>query len=283
MKSKYIINSFLISTAICFLMNCTPDRTNDGNGISQGPIDASFKITKTSENHYMLSRNYNNFIFSRWNIDDDGFNAGKEQENIFMPDAGTYIIQHQAVGIGGIVGGTKSETIIVPTSDPISGNMVQGGRFDTAEEAAKWTIHKISPTGAQWIIANGKATIVAHDNNQQGIYQAINVVAGQKYSIDLVASSDTPLVNTWFEVYVLNTAPVTGQDISGTIYRNINTWDGCGTSKFGGKVSSLGCNTSKNSGVFTATTTGTIYLEIKCGGGTVNSLSIDKVEFRKIQ
>jgi hypothetical protein len=73
---------------------------------------------------------------------------------------------------------------------------------------------KISASGAQWVFANGKATIVASGSSQQGIYQAVNVVAGQKYSIDMVASSDTPLVNTWFEVYVLNTAPVTGQDVA---------------------------------------------------------------------
>lgn len=284
MITKYITKSILLGTATFFLASCTPDTIDgEGNGIAPQTLDASFKITKTAENHYSLKRNYNNFLISKWNIDDDGFNAGKEQENIFLPDAGTYVIQHQAIGVGGVVGGTSSETVVVPTSDPISGNMIQGGRFDTAAEAAKWTIHTISASGAQWVIANGKATIVASGNSQQGIYQAVNVVAGQKYSIDMVASSDTPLVNTWFEVYVLNTAPVTGQDISGTVYRNINTWDGCGTSKFGGKVSSVGCNSSKNGGIYTATTTGTVYLEIKCGGGTVNSLSIDKVEFRRIQ
>ncbi|WP_336690752.1 MULTISPECIES: hypothetical protein [unclassified Chryseobacterium] len=282
MITKYINKSLLVSSAILFLGSCTPD-TVDGNAIDQGALDASFKVTKTSENHYLLKRIYNNYINSRWDIDGDGFNNGKGEENLFLPDAGTYVIQHQAVGIGGVVGGTASETVVVPTSDPISGNMIQGGRFDTPDEVAKWSVHKISASGAQWVFANGKATIVASGSSQQGIYQAVNVVAGQKYSIDMVASSDTPLVNTWFEVYVLNTAPVTGQDVGGTVYRNINTWDGCGTSKFKGKVSSVGCNGSKNGGIYTATTTGTVYLEIKCGGGTVNSLSIDKVEFRRIQ
>lgn len=282
MITKYINKSLLVSSAILFLGSCTPD-TVDGNAIDQGALDASFKVTKTSENHYLLKRNYNNYINSIWDIDGDGFNNGKGEENLFLPDAGTYVIQHQAVGIGGVVGGTASETVVVPTSDPISGNMIQGGRFDTPDEVAKWSVHKISASGAQWVFANGKATIVASGSSQQGIYQAVNVVAGQKYSIDMVASSDTPLVNTWFEVYVLNTAPVTGQDVGGTVYRNINTWDGCGTSKFKGKVSSVGCNGSKNGGIYTATTTGTVYLEIKCGGGTVNSLSIDKVEFRRTQ
>jgi len=286
MITKYISKSLLLGPAIFLLASCTPDSIDgEGNGIVQGPLDASFKITKTSENHYSVKRNFNNYLMSKWNVDGDGFNTGKEEEKIFLPDAGTYVIQHQAIGVGGVLGGTSSETVVVPTSDPVAGNMIQGGRFDTPAEAAKWSIHKISASGAQWVVGNGTgvATIVASGNSQQGIYQAVNVVAGQKYSIDLVAASNTPLVNTWFEVYVLNTAPVDGQDISGTIYRNINTWDGCGTSKFGGKVSSIGCNSSKNGGIYTATTTGTVYLEIKCGGATVNSLSVDKVEFRRMQ
>lgn len=284
MITKYINKSFLISSAVLFMAGCTPETVDgDGNGLAQNAVDASFKVTKTAENKYALRANSNNYIFSKWNIDDDGYNAGKSEENIFLPDAGTYVIQHQAVAIGGVIGGTSSETIVVPTSDPISGNMIQGGRFDTPDEVSKWTVHKISASGAQWVFANGKATIVANGGSQQGIYQAVNVVAGQKYSIDMVASSDSALQDTWFEVYVLNSMPVTGQDIGGTVYRNINTWAGCGKSAFKGKVSSVGCDAVENAGIYTATTTGTVYLEIKCGGTTVNSLSIDKVEFRRTQ
>jgi hypothetical protein len=97
----------------------------------------------------------------------------------------------------------------------------------------------------------------------------------------MVASSATGLEDTWFEVYMLNSLPAPGNDVSGTVYRNINTWDGCGKTAFGGKVSAIGCNAGKNSGTYTATTTGTVYLVIKCGGKTVNSLSVDKVEIRK--
>jgi len=284
MITKYFNKSLLLASSFFFLASCTPDSVDgDGNGLSQGAVDGSFKVTKTSENRYRLITNGNNYITTKWNIDDEGFNIGKNIQDIFLPDAGTYVIEHQAYGIGGVLAGTGTQTITVPTSDPVSGNMIQGGRFDTPDEVAKWSIHKISASGAQWVFANGKATIVASGNNQQAIYQPINVVAGQKYSIDMVASSDTPLVNTWFEVYMLNSIPATGQDVGGTVYRNINTWDGCGTSKFKGKVSSVGCNASKNGGEFTATVTGTMYLVIKCGGQTVNSLSIDKVEFRRMQ
>lgn len=284
MITKYINKSLLIGSAAFFLAACTPDSVEEGNGLTQPAVDAKFTITKTSENHYHLKRvNDNNvgFINSQWNIDGDGFVNGKNEMDIFLPDAGTYVIQHSAVGIGGQSGGMTSQTIVVPTSDPVAGNIIQGGRFDTPDEISKWTIFPISSTGAQWVFANGKATIVASDSKQQAFYQAVNVEAGQKYAIDMVASSATGLEDTWFEVYMLNSLPAPGNDVSGSVYRNINTWDGCGKTAFGGKVSAIGCNASKNGGVYTATTTGTVYLVIKCGGKTVNSLSVDKVEIRK--
>lgn len=282
MITKYINKSLLLGSAILFLASCSPESTDEGNGLSQPSVDAAFTVTKTSENRYQLKRTYDNFINSQWNIDGDGFVNGQSAIDIFLPDAGTYVLQHNAIGVGGQVGGTASQTVVVPTSDPVAGNIVQGGRFDTPEEIAKWSIHTISPTKAQWVFANKEATIVASESNQQAIYTTINVEAGKQYTIDLVASSKTALQDTWFEVYVLNSMPASGQDISGTVYRNINTWDGCGKSAFGGKISSVGCG-SKNGGVYTATATGTVYLVIKCGGNTVKGLTVDKVEVRRMQ
>lgn len=281
MITKYINKSLLLGSAVFFMASCAPDSVGEGNGLAQDAVDGNFTVTKTAENRYKLTRNTNNFITSKWNIDDEGFNIGKNEENIFLPDKGVYVIEHQAIGKGGVIAGTGKQTITVPADDPVSGNIIQGGRFDTSDEISKWGIHTISPSGAQWVFANGKATIVASGGNQQAIYQAVNVVAGQKYAIDMVASSDTALEDTWFEVYMLNSLPASGQDVSGTVYRNINTWDGCGKSSFKGRVSTIGCNADKNKGIYTATTTGTVYLVIKCGGKTVNSLSLDKIELRK--
>lgn len=283
MITQYITKGLLVSSAIFFLASCSPDRVDgEGNGLTQPSVDAAFTVTKTAENRYHLKRTFHNFINSQWNIDGAGFVNGKNEIDIFLPDAGTYILQHNAMGIGGQVGGTASQTVVVSTSDPVAGNIVAGGRFNTPDEIAKWMIHTISPTKAQWVFAGEKATIVATESSQQAIYTKINVEAGKQYSIDLVASSPTALQDTWFEVYVLDTLPASGQDISGTVYRNINTWDGCGTSAFAGKISAVGCG-SKNGGVYKATATGTVYLAIKCGGKTVNGLTIDNVEVRRMQ
>ncbi len=286
MITKYINKSFLISSAIVFMAGCTPDTVDgDGNGLAQNPVDGSFSVTKTTENRYTLKTNANNYITTKWSVDGDAFKIGKNIQDLFLPDEGIYVIKHQAIGIGGVVAGTDSKTITVTSGDPVYGNIVKGGRFDTPADASKWTIHNISASGAQWILSNptGMATFVATGSNQQAIYQPIQVEAGQKYSIDMSVKSNTALEDTWFEVYVVNSVPAQGQDISGNVYRNINTWDGCGKAAFDDKISSIGCNGEKNGGVYTATTTGTVYLVIKCGGKTVNSLSIDKVEFRRMQ
>lgn len=282
MIKKYITTSLLLSAGIFFMTGCTPETVDEGYGITQPAVDAGFTVTKISENKYHLKRNYNNYLNSQWNVDGGGFATGKDEIDVFFPDTGTYTVQHNAIGIGGQVGGTASHTFVVATPDPIAGNILQGGKFETADDIAKWSIHAISPTKAQWVFSNKAATIVASESNQQAIYTQINVEAGKKYTIDLTASSASALEDTWFEVYVLNSLPAAGQDVSGTVYRNINTWDGCGKAAFGGKISAIGCG-SKNAGVYTATATGSVYLVIKCGGKTVNGLTIDNVEVRRTQ
>ena len=118
--------------------------------------------------------------------------------------------------------------------------------------------------------------------NQQGIYQTINVLKDKTYKIDLVAASTTGMSNTWFEVYCSTTAPTQGSDYNaGGILRNINTWDGCGTSAFSGKISVVGCNVDKNKGTFTPTADGVMYLVIKGGGEDLKGgISIDNIEVR---
>lgn len=277
---KYIIFSGMMLGTLA--VSCVPDSIDgDGNGlVPAANIDAGFTITQTSANHYVLKANTANYIVSKWDIGGAGFTNGKQEESIFLPDAGKYIIKHAAIGQGGNVAGMTEQTIDVPKSDPKAGNLVKGGKFDTAEDIANWKILKISNSKAAWTFGSGVATIIASESNQQAIYQAIDVVAGTKYNIDMFVSS-TGLKDTWFEVLVLDNEPPQGSDVSGTVYRNINTWVGCGKSEFSGKISAVGCDGDKNKGVYTATKTGKVYLVIKCGGASVNA-KVDNVEFRGI-
>lgn len=281
------LKTFYISAVAALAMltaACMPESPDEGNGLKTENLDASFNITPAtnSPNRFTISASNNNYIFSRWNIDDGaGFYTGKQSEEIFLPDAGTYTIQHQAYGIGGVYT-TTSKTLTVATSDPNSGNLVQGGKFETAEDIAKWTVLRISDSGTQWAFANGKATATGGGWNQQAIYQPINVVAGKTYKVDMVASSTTGVVNTWFEVYMSPLAPVQGTDYSdGGKKLSINTWAGCGMAPFSGKVSNIGCPPNENEGLFTATATGVVYLVIKVGGEDLKAgISIDNVEVR---
>ena len=283
---KINFKTLIMSCALAgtVLVSCVPDRVDgDGNGlVPPANIDAGFTITQTSPNHYLLKDNTTKYLNSYWNIGGEGFYKGGMEESIFLPDEGEYLIEHQAVGQGGVVASSSSQTINVAVSDANAGNLVQGGKFADAADWAKWTINNTG-TGANWTFTSGKATLTATNSAGQGIYQAINVVAGKQYKIDMLASSTSGCRDTWFEVYVGYDAPVQGQDYNGdgTKYRFISTWDGQGTSPFSGKISVVGG--SNNDGIFTATQTGVVYLGIR-GGGTdmKDGISITNVEFRGV-
>lgn len=274
-----------VITTIILATSCMPDDF-ENNGLKETSLDATFTISTVdgSPNNFILKTNASNYIGSKWNLG-DGAPAyfGSNEEEIFLPDAGDYTITHYAVGRGGFME-EESLPLNVATSDPNSGNIVLGGKFNTEDDISAWTILTISASGAAWNFSDGKATITGGGWNQQGIFQAIDVIEGKTYKIDLIASSTTGVSNTWFEVFCSTTAPTQNSDYSaGGTLRNINTWDGCGTSAFSGKISSVGCNASKNTGTFTAAATGTMYLVIKCGGENLSGgISIDNVEVRGV-
>ncbi len=270
-------------TLVITLASCFPDDFTD-NGLVDNSLDASFTVAPdpASPNRFVLKANATNFIMSKWELG-DGSPAfiGNHEQQIFLPDAGSYTIRHYAIGKGG---SEASETmpLTVATSDPNAGNIVLGGTLDSQEDIDKWSILTISASGAAWTFADGKATITGGDWNQQALYQAISVVKGKTYNIDMTCASASGVSDTWFEVFCSTTAPVQGNDYSaGGALRNINTWDGCGGSPFNGKISVVGCNAEKNSGTFTAADDGVMYLVIKCGGAALNSgISVDNIEIR---
>ncbi len=267
------------------ISSCQPDDNIDGNPLTASNLDATFTIipNTTSPNKFTLRANNTSYIKSAWNLDDGaGMSAGPMVKEIFLPDAGTYNIKHYAIGAGGVIV-ESSQVLNVTASDPNSGNLVLGGKFETASDISKWTILQISASGAQWTFANGKAKINASGWQQQGIYQEINLVAGRTYKVDLIASSTTGVSNTWFEVFLSNTAPVQNNDYSTGKVRQINTWAGCGSSPFSGWISSVGCGGDNAPGTFTPSVSGTAYLVIKSGGEDLqDGISIDNVEVRGI-
>ncbi|ULC58013.1 PKD domain-containing protein [Flaviramulus sp. BrNp1-15] len=267
-----------------FVVACQPDELGHGNGLTTTDLDAGFIITKVADanNTYLLTAN-SSYITSSWDIDNGaGFYSGGTSEEVFYPDAGTYSVKHKVTGIGGIAE-TFTQTIDVETSDPVAGNLVRGGKFLDASDHSEWTILNISGSGAIWTFNTGSATIVASGWNQQGIYQAIEVIAGKEYKIDMIVSGDGNN-ETWFEVFASTVEPVQWNDYANNVVMGLNTWAGCGIGTFSGSLSSVGCvdnsYSSSRSNTVTFDTSGTIYLVIKCGGSTTPGITITNVEMR---
>jgi hypothetical protein len=289
-----IICTILLPFAI---MACTEANYGDESltRITKSDLDPSFTVVSVSANKYKLTpTNNKNVLLSELDLGIGSFTSFNTGDTLFIPDAGIYNIRRFVVGAGGISSDTISKTITVATSDPVKGNLVVGGKFTTPADVAKWAIGGSGSGAGVWtftpgttisgITTPGKATLTAGGYAGNGIYQAINITGGFQYKIDMLVSSTTGLSDSWFEVYCDYTNPttVTGDySAGGTIY-SINTWNGSGKTPFSGKISIVGTPTKMN-GVFTATTTGTVYLVIRGGGNNMQAgVSVTNVEFRRM-
>lgn len=286
---------FILVMALGLLVSCQPDDNNGvGNGILGPVLDASFTVTPVTgkTNTYLLKANSTNYIGSKWDMGTGaGSNPGKSEETLFLPDAGTYTITHTAVGVGGQQYSTSKE-IVVETSDPIAGNIVQGGKFANAADWAKWTKwnKSLSDPTDQWKFFPGYATFTAAGYGYVGggIYQAVDVEANKTYIIDMVVSCPVGLVNSWFEVYCLPTPPVNG---SGSEYGDaatqgtvaIHTWTGTGLVPFNGKIRDIGKKTLPFYNGVSFPTSGKVYLMIRSGTeNTSPTITLKNVEMRAI-
>lgn len=283
--TKSILSLFAFSI-IYSLNSCQADKVQDNGLNNNNAIDASFSITQTPgvTNRYVLESPQNNALALKWELG-DGTSPyiGSLKQNVFYPDAGTYTIKHTAVGIGGVEY-FSTQDLVVPTSDALAGNLILGGKFRNTADHNKWTILNISGTSTNWTFNSGSATINGNSGgwDQQGIYQAINVVAGRSYKIDMTVSG-SGCQNTWFEVYVAPNPPVQNNDYTSLGRRiGLSTWDGCANTAFNGQLSALRCVGSGN--VVTFNNSGVVYFVIKSGGNNLGAsgITIKNVEFRGV-
>lgn len=284
MKStiKKWCSSFFVASVFAGLTACTPEETDLGNGLSDSNVDATFTVSPdpTSPNKFNLQGKTANVIQSKWIIDGVP-NQGEigVVKNIFFPDAGTYTVTHSAMGRGGVANNSTQE-IIVETSDPVAGNILLDGRFPDGQGV--WEVLHINGTNTNWTFAPGNATITGSSNDQQAIYQAVEVQANREYKLDMVVQG-SGATDTWFEVLASPTAPVQNQDYSaGGTRIGLNTWGGCGNTAFNGKLSEIGC--SGSGPVISFPTTGIIYIVIKSGGANLGTtgIKVSNVELRGI-
>ncbi len=285
-KIKMILNLvFAFVATLSLLTACQPDDVGNGNGILGPVLNASFTVTPVAGavNTYLVKSDYNNYITSKWNTGVNGSKPfiGKSEETLYYGDAGTYKVTHTAIGIGG-QSYSFSKDIVVAASDPAA-EVVKGGALIDATDWAQWTFLNISGGANSWNFTTGSVTYT-YAGEHQGIYQAIDVEAGQKYKVEMTVSSTTGLTDTWFEVYVMSQVPVQGSDY-GNYGRDgaagINTWVGCGKDPFDDLLSEVGCG-SKYKGIVLFPTTGIVYMVIRSGGGIAGtSITLKNISMRK--
>lgn len=281
-KKAYSI--FFIAALLAFATACQPEEDQADNGLEFNS-DASFTITPTngSANRFRLEANSSNYLSSKWIIDGVP-NTGHLgiPKDVFLPDAGDYVITHTVIGKGGVAT-SLSKNVTVTTTDPAAGNILRDGKFPNGKGI--WEVLNISPSGTSWTFNSGSATINGGGGNQQGIYQAIDVVAGKQYQVDMHVKG-SGATDTWFEVYVSTKPPVQGNDYSGNGDADkrisLNTWAGCGKNAFDGKLSEISC--SGTGSKFEFATSGVVYIVIKSGGQNLGTtgITISNVELRGV-
>jgi hypothetical protein len=277
-----------ISTAMAIMAGCSKPDVDD-NGLTETNLNAEFTITPVagSDHRFVVTASDSSYILSKWDFDNGaGAVAGRHSQQVFLPDAGTYNITHYAVGRGG-AHFSASKSVDIATSDPAAGNLVEGGKFETAEDEAKWTSFTIDGSSVTWSRSGGKMTVSGGNWGHAGIYQAVEVEANKEYRFDMVVSG-SGASETWFEVYFGKAKPAAGTDYTeGGRRIGMSTWDGCATSTFSGKITEIGCvgDLLDSDGKISFATGGTIYLVIKCGGANLGTsgISIDNVELRGVQ
>jgi len=283
MKMKNLkIKTLLFAGAMtAFLGACTPE---DADFSLPTAEEASFTVEPgSSDNRFLLTNTTPNAFGSYWNLG-SGYEKGDTQQEIFLPDVGTYDINLVSVTAGGIDTASVQQ-IVVDTPDPIAGNLILGSRMD-ADALNHWTVFNIS-AGVDFDLTNGKMVATGGGWGQTAMYQTVTVEAGNTYRFGATVAG-TGATDVWLEVYFGTVQPTAGVDYSdGGNKIGLNTWNGCGNTAFNGNLANIGCSGDLvgQNGEITFANSGTYYLVIKTGGADLGTggISIDNVELRRTQ
>lgn len=255
--------------------------------LGAAPTDAQVVIEKSAgadANHWVLKNKSTTVGVAYWDLG-NGATASGNEVTVFYPDVDVYKIVLTLAASGGMASTsiTHSQTV----ADPKAGNLVKGGKFATAGDIAQWTVQRIGDNVNSTIVfANGWVTIdnTAWTWGQAAIYQPIQVVAGQKYKVDLKFKTDG-IFNGWFKVYACTTQPTQLVEYSGPILvTEIGIWG-----DIPAKTGLLSIINNPDAGlksgcVVTFPASGTIWLEIQAGAQDMkDGVSFTNIEFRGVQ
>lgn len=268
-------------TVIVLAVGCSPTEIENGNPLSNPNIDATFTTTAdASGNHITTSGQTDGILVHRWDNGDGEF-KGNSNHEFFFPDAGTYTITHTVYGNGGSFNKSMNE-IIITKPDPISGNLILGGNFLNQQDYAHWI--KIDDDSAVWTFNQGSATLPLYGwiDPQAIIYQAIEVVAGKKYKIDMHIKGEVPGW-AWLDVFVEPVKPVQDVNYGGNGIKPKLGFENYGdTFQVDGLLSKIYKKGDATGAVMTFAQSGTQYLVIK-GNGNIGPLTITNIELRRVE
>jgi len=275
MKKLNIILLIVLAFTANIITSCDKDEKIPPPSADFTVQAAKLAVTFTSD--------VKNVRYYSWDFGDGSPVSREKSPSHFYEEGGTYTVTLTVTGRDGstIV---KSQEITVTA--PV--NYVLGGKFETADDEAKWTKFAINTNNnITWARTNGKMVATGGNGGHAGIYQAIQVEANTKYQFSMLVSG-SGATNTWFEIFFGSVQPVAGSDYSnGGNVIGLNTWGGCGNSPFNGNIAAIGCSGSlqgKN-GEITFSQSGTVYLVIKTGGDNLGTggIAIDNVTLAKVE
>ena len=260
---------------------CTPDSKNFSLPATIPTVTFTAMPLASNPNFIVVKNTTPAAFLLLWDLG-NGTTSKKETDTILYDVKGTYTLKLNAFNAGGKTTATQTITI---ANDYLGVEKLMGGDMETGSQS-KWTVLNTGGTQTAIAFTNGVLKFTNSGDANGGIYQAVNVIAGKKYTFaaDIAGGGAT---NTWFEVYFGKTLPVQGSDYSDNQFIAMNTWAGCGGSPFSGNLATIGCggNGAGKNGVITFTTTGTVYLVMKvgscCGGNLGTGMTIDNISLKE--
>ena len=274
----------LLLISVTLIYSCKKEKVNTLGAV---PTASQVLIQKTAgvdANHWVLKNVSTTNGIAYWDLGNGSVLSG-DSVVAFYPDVDTYTIALTLVTSGGMA--SSSITHSQTTPDPKAGNLVKGGKLATPADIAQWTIQRIGDNvNSSIVFANGWATVtnVPESWGQLAIYQPIQVVAGQKYKVDL--SFKTAGVNNgWFKIYACTTQPTQLVEYTGAIaVTEIAIWGSVGAKS--GLLSNIFNPTVgiASGDIVTFPASGTIWLEIQAGAEDLKGgVSFTNIQFRGVQ
>ncbi len=152
--------------------------------------------------------------------------------------------------------------------DATKWNYVIIGQDAGAEQTIEFNYTNDIPTGGSGGCLRLTGTPTGGGLVNAAIFQKVTIQKTFSYKADFrFKDLSANLTNLWFQVYVTNSKPLAGADITSTLLKGINTWNGCGV-KADGWLSKIGCE-GPGLTFSLGTTPGdtTVWLAIKYGSG----------------